>query len=121
MSEGPMTVGSTTIAPDVLLTIARLSTLAIPGVSRLSPIRGGVNRLFRRNPAHQGVRIRVEDNLVDADIFVILNAGHNIRQVSRDIQREVARSIIKMVGMEVGTINVHIEDIDFLGNDLNDS
>lgn len=121
MSDGPLMPGSTTIAPDVLLTIARLSTLSIPGVSRLSPIRGGVNRLFRRNPSHQGVRIRVEENMVDADIFVILNAGHNIRKVSRDIQREVARSIIKMVGMEVGTINVHIEDIDYPEADLTGS
>ena len=39
--------GSTTIAPEVLLTIAQLTTLNVPGVSRLSHIQGvGVNRLF---------------------------------------------------------------------------
>jgi len=40
--------GKTTVSPDVLVTIARLSTLAVPGVSRMAPIPGGVNRLFRR-------------------------------------------------------------------------
>ena len=88
--SGPMPPGATMIAPDVLLTIARLSTLTIPGVSRLSPIRGGVNRLFRRSPSHSGVRIYLKDHTIDADIYVILMAGYNIRQVSRDIQMEVA-------------------------------
>ncbi|MDX1436270.1 MAG: Asp23/Gls24 family envelope stress response protein [Anaerolineales bacterium] len=111
--EAVLPPGSTTIAPDVLLTIARLSTLIIPGVSRLSSIRGGVNRLFRRSPSHSGVRIYLKEDRLDADIYVILKAGHNIRQVSRDIQSEVARSITSIVGMEVGRINIHIEDIDF--------
>jgi uncharacterized alkaline shock family protein YloU len=116
--DGPPANGATTIAPDVLLTIARLSTMIIPGVSGLSPIRGGVNRLFRRNPYHSGVRINVEDNRLDADIFVILKAGYDIRQVSHEIQKEVARSINNIVGMDVGRINIHIEDIDFTEEEL---
>jgi uncharacterized alkaline shock family protein YloU len=114
-SESSPANGATMIAPDVLLTIARLSTLIVPGVSRLSPIRGGVNRLFRRSPSHSGVRIFVNDNRLDADIFVILKSGYNIRQVSREIQKEVTRSINNIVGMDVGSINIHIEDIDFSG------
>lgn len=113
IENGAPPPGSTMIAPDVLLTIARLSTLTIPGVSRLSPIRGGVNRLFRRSPSHSGVRIYLKDHTLDAEIYVILKAGYNIRQVSREIQLEVARSIIKIVGMDVGHINIHIEDIDY--------
>jgi uncharacterized alkaline shock family protein YloU len=116
--DNTLAPGSTTIAPDVLLTIARLSTLITPGVSRLSSIRGGVNRLFRRSPSHSGVRIYLKDNKLDAEIYVILKAGHNIRQVSRDIQSEVTRSITSIVGMEVGYINIHIEDIDFSEDDL---
>ena len=39
--------GKTTIAPDVLLTIAQLTTLQVEGVSRLSRTPAKVNRLFR--------------------------------------------------------------------------
>jgi uncharacterized alkaline shock family protein YloU len=118
MDDSIPALGDTTIASDVLLTIARLSTLVIPGVSRLSPIRGGVNRLFRRDPSHSGVRIYIKDETLDIDIYVILQAGSNLRQVSRDIQREVARSITNMVGMQVSKINIHIEDIDYPDGDL---
>ena len=40
MSETPR--GKTTVSPDVLTTIARLSALSVPGVSRLAPVSGGV-------------------------------------------------------------------------------
>lgn len=107
--------GKTTIALDVLLTIARLTTLSIPGVSRLSSAPGGVNRLFKRSQYCEGVCIEVQEDMVNADIYVILKSDINIREVSRNIQREIARAISEMVGMQVGRINIHVEDIDYPG------
>jgi len=112
MSEPPRPPGKTTIAPNVLLTIARLTTLEVDGVSRMGPVPGSVNRIFQRG-ASEGVRIRIEDDRVYADLFVILKHDTNIREVSRNIQSSVSRAITDMVGMEVGRVNVHIEDIDY--------
>jgi uncharacterized alkaline shock family protein YloU len=113
MAEKVLTSGKTTIAPDVLLTIARLTALSTPGVSRLAVIPGDVNRLFRKT-LQDGVKIIVENNTVYADLYVILDSNVNIREVSRSIQLQVARAISEIVGMEVGRINVHVEDIDYL-------
>jgi len=113
LKDDPNAIGKTTIAPEVLLTIARLTTLDIAGVSRMSPVPGGVNRLFNRGIS-EGVRIDIrEDDTVFADLFVILQNDVNIRDVSREIQHKVARAISEMVGMQVGRVNVHIEDIDY--------
>ena len=106
------TAGKTTIAPEVLLTIARLTTLKVPEVSRMSTIPGGVNRLFKRGIG-EGVRIDIQDDVVTADIYVVVKNNVNIRDVSRNIQNKVSRSISDMVGMQVGKVNVHIEDIDY--------
>ena len=106
------TAGKTTIAPEVLLTIARLTTLKVPEVSRMSTIPGGVNRLFKRGLG-EGVRIDIKDDVVTADIYVVVKNNVDIRDVSRSIQQKVARSISDMVGMQVGKVNVHIEDIDY--------
>ena len=57
------TPGKTTVSPDVLITIARLSALSVPGVSRMAHVSGGVNRLFKRG-VHDGVRIEVKENTV---------------------------------------------------------
>lgn len=116
--DNPPTVetrkGKTTVAPSVLVTIARLATLSVPGLSRMSPISGGVNQLFRRG-INEGVRIEVEGNRVTIDLYVNVLADRNVREVSRSVQTQVARAMEDMVGMEVSQINVHIEGVDFPG------
>ena len=112
MTDYHLITGKTTIAPDVLMTIARLTTLNVEGVSRMSPAPASVNRLFQRG-LEEGCRIEVQDEAVYADLYIILKKDVNIREVSRNIQTQVARAISEMVGMQVGRINIHIEDIDY--------
>ena len=104
--------GKTTVAPDVLVTIARLSALSVPGVSRMANVSGGVNKLFKRG-VHDGVRIEVEENVIFANLYLILKPDVNIREVSREVQQHVARALQEMVGMDIGEIEIHIEDIDY--------
>ena len=78
----------------------------------MAPIAGGVNRLFRKG-ANEGVRIDVEEDTVFADIFLVLKQDVNIREVSRNVQQKIARAIQEMVGMDVGHVDIHIEDIDY--------
>ncbi len=112
MSDERYSAGKTTIAPDVLVSIARLTSLSIEGVSRMAPIPGKLNKLVRKD-INDGVQIFVENNTVYADIYVVLRRDINVREVSHSIQHQVARAIKDMVGMEVGKVNVHVEDIDY--------
>jgi len=107
-----LSTGKTTVAPDVLITIAKMSALSVPGVSRMANVSGGVNRLIKRG-VHDGVRIEVDDNVVVANLYLILDEDVNIREVSRNVQMQVARAIQEMIGMDIGSIDIHIEDIDF--------
>lgn len=108
--------GRTTIAPNVLVTIAKSAALQVDGVSRLTQIPGGVNNIFKRGQ-NDGVRLEIkEDQRVYADIYAVLTDKVNVRNTSKKIQQSVERAISQMVGLEVGTINVYIEDIDFPNN-----
>jgi uncharacterized alkaline shock family protein YloU len=113
MNEIDPSQGKTTIAPEVLLTIAQLTALNVDGVSRLSHVQTGVNQLLKRTQKREGVVIEVADDVVHVDIYVVLNNDVNVRDVSHNIQHEVARAISEMVGMSVGRVNIHIEDIDY--------
>ncbi len=104
--------GKTTIALEVLHTIARLSALRVPGVSRMSAIPPNMQRLFKRRYS-EGVKIELQDDMVFADLYLVVKSDVNIRDVGRNIQREVARAISEMVGMQVGRVNIHVEDIDY--------
>jgi uncharacterized alkaline shock family protein YloU len=104
--------GKTTIAPEVLVSIARLTTLDVAGVSHLTSPAGNIGRFFKQ-PYSDGVKLLVEDEMVFLDLYVVLKRDTNIRDVCHTIQNRVTRAIHEMVGMEVVRVNIHVEDIDY--------
>ena len=113
MAEETRPPGTTTIALEVLASVARLAAVQHDSVSHLSPTIQPANRFRRQSYSHDGVSIQVDGKTVNADLYLVLTSNVNIRQVSREIQKEVARAITEMVGMEVGDVNIHIDDIYF--------
>jgi len=107
-----MTKGKTTIAPEVLNTLARLTTLSVEGVNRLSSTSTRFSRIFKRG-YNEGVEINIRDDSVFIDIYVVLKNDVNILSVSHDIQQSVSRAIQETVGMAIGAINIHIENVDY--------
>lgn len=104
--------GKTTISPEVLHKITRLTTLSVQGVSRMAILQKSVRQLFNHED-HQGAKVVIKDDRVFVDVFVVLMSDMNVREISREIQERVSRAITEMVGLAVGGVNVHIMDIDF--------
>lgn len=112
MDKKTRSYGKTTIAPDVLVSIAQLATLGVEGVSHLTNGPRDVNTLFKKG-LNEGVNITVDDNVVYVDLYVVLKRDVNVLETSHQIQNHVARAISEMVGMEIGRINIHVEDINY--------
>lgn len=105
-------LGTITIAPQVLLTIARLTTLSVPGVAAMSSsLVGNVGRLLGRRSLSEGIHVQVEDDVVYLDLHILVEPDVNLLELGRQIQQATARSINDMLGMQVGEVNVHIEDV----------
>jgi len=106
-------IGKIVIAPEVLITIAKLSTLSVQGVARMAPIPGGMDRYFKRGAA-DGVRIEMlGDHSLSADLYIVIRGDANVRLVSEQVQAEVVRAMLEMVSMDAQTVNVHIEEIEY--------
>jgi uncharacterized alkaline shock family protein YloU len=116
MSDYQRPPGKTTVSPQVLITIARMAALSVPGVSAMAPVTGGVDRFFRRG-LNEGIRITITEGVVTGDIYVIVKDDVNIREVGRTVQEQVARAIQETVGMEVVQLDVHIENIEYEGTE----
>lgn len=106
--------GKVIIAPEVLITIAKLATLSVAGVSRMAAVPGGMDRYFKRGYA-DGVRISVTNHTISADLHIVVQGDANLHNVSQSVRAEVTRAMGEMVGMEVKTVNVHVEDVAFNG------
>jgi uncharacterized alkaline shock family protein YloU len=103
--------GKIFVAPGVLITVAKLAALSVPGVLRMSPVPGGVNRLFRLGVS-RGVRLETAGESVSTELFLVVQSGVDVRDVARKVQLEVSRAITEIIGLKAGEIIVHIEDID---------
>lgn len=101
----------TTVAPEVLVTVARLSASGTNGVARLvnPPPAAG---LFRRGIG-EGVIVKADDGEVEVDVYLIARGGFNVLKVSREVQSRVARAMEEMVGLSVIKVDVHIENVEY--------
>jgi len=112
MEDYPETQGKTTIDPGVIINIAKLAALSVDGVSKMAPGPHSVESLFKKSYSG-GVNIEVENNTVYADLYLVLKNNVNLFNISRDVQNKVSRAITEMIGMDIGRVNIHIEDIDY--------
>ncbi len=104
-------LGTVTVAPEVLLSLVRLTALATPGVARLYPgTPAGVHRLFSGKVA-EGIKIEIEDYTVTIDLYIVAEPDAHMLTLGRTLQREINRAIQEVVGMPVKEINIHIEDV----------
>jgi len=78
-------VGSTTVSPDVLHKIARLTTLSVQGVSRMANVHCTLDKIFGKEDC-QGTKVVIKDGKVFVDIYVVLMSNMNVREISREIR-----------------------------------
>jgi uncharacterized alkaline shock family protein YloU len=78
----------------------------------MSPGPHSIESVFKSNYSG-GVNINVENNTVDVDLYLVMKNDTDLYKTSEKVQNKVSRAITEMVGMEIGRVNIHIEDIDY--------
>lgn len=107
--------GTVTIAPGVLTTIVRMTTLAHPGVLRLAPrMPPSLPRLRGKGAQAEGLRVEVsEDDAVTVDVHVIADPSASLTDLGKVLQTQIARALEHIAGMQVRSVNVFIDEIEF--------
>ena len=100
-----------TIAPSVLITIVQHAATQITGVARMGAIPVNIGRLFQGTPLGSGVVLKIDENRVSIDVYLVVLPDVNIKTVSAQVQQAIKRSVEELVGMEVVAVNVHVEDV----------
>jgi uncharacterized alkaline shock family protein YloU len=103
--------GVVRVAPQVLLTIVTNAAREVPGVVNLARSQGSWPRWPGHEAPHQGVSLAVKENVVSADIYLVVASGAEIVSVGAAVQEEVAAALEHIVGMQVHEVNVYIQDV----------
>lgn len=106
--------GAITISNDVLADIAGFAALESYGVVGMaSPtLRDGVAQLLSRDKLRKGVQISNDDDQhVRVDLYVVVEYGTNIAEVSRNLSDRVRYALTRFADVKVTDIDVHVQDI----------
>jgi uncharacterized alkaline shock family protein YloU len=108
-------LGVTRVANEVVAWIAVLTALQVEGVHAMYQATGqSLERILRRSAAHRGARVELrDDSTLDIDLWVVVLSGHSVPKVGAEVQRRVADAVERMLGLDVGTINVHVSEVVF--------
>ena len=104
-------MGKVTIAPNVLTTIVRLTALDRPGVHRLIPAPPKVQPLLTGGATAEGIFVELTEPGVAVELHVVASADVNMLKLGEDLQASITRAIEEMVGMQVASVDVHIDDV----------
>jgi uncharacterized alkaline shock family protein YloU len=107
--------GKITVAPEVLLEIIELAALYTDGVVRLASTPARVDRLFKKVISGNGIDLEIDQDSVTIDLYLIVKEV-DILALSHKVQKEVIRSMDRIVGLNVNAVNVHIEDVEYPDN-----
>ena len=104
--------GIVKIADDVVAVIAELAAKEVKGVVSMS---GGIadsitEMLGKKNPS-KGVKVEVGEKEAAIDLYVIVEFGVRIPDVSWKIQENVKKAVETMTGLHVVEVNIHIQGV----------
>lgn len=106
-------MGTIFIAEDVLLKVVGYAALECYGIVAMSSKRakdGFVEWLGRENLS-KGVQLRMVDNQLDVDLFIVVEYGISVAEVCKTIVEVVRYKLESMTGVQVRSVNISVEGI----------
>ena len=108
-------IGNVKISVDVVSTIAGVATSEIEGVAGMAgTFAGGIAEMLgaKKNPS-KGVKVDMNEKNVTIDLYIVVDYGVRIPELSWEIQENVKNNVETMTGLEVLKVNIHIEGVSF--------
>ncbi len=114
--------GTVRIAPAVLLEMIEMTVLRVEGVAGCEPWRRADRRgdgphderlAERADRTYEagGVRVRLLDDHIEAEVSVSLGPGAAITPVSQALRRDIGVAVNQMLGLSVTSVNVFVAGI----------
>ncbi len=111
--------GTVYFVSDVLATIAGLAVTEVEGVANTVGGSGSFVDMFARKAQSnsknltRGIKVDVAGNDVTVNVTIIVEYGFPVPEVASDIQENVKKAIETMTGMNVKSVDVHVQGVSF--------
>jgi uncharacterized alkaline shock family protein YloU len=104
--------GEVKISDEVILVIASNSAASVEGVHSMSGgIAGDIAVALGKKSLSKGVKLERDENKLKLELFIVVEYGVRIPNISWEVQEVVKREIEDMTGLDVREVNIHIQGI----------
>lgn len=106
-------IGTVYISEDVLLKVIGFAALECYGIVAMSSKRAkdGLVEWLGRENLSKGVQVRMVDNQLDVDLFIVVEYGISVAEVCKRIVEVVRYKLESMTGVKVRSVNISVEGI----------
>ncbi len=106
-------VGTIYISEDVMLKVIGFAALECYGIVAMSSKRAkdGIVEWLGRENLSKGVQIKSVDDMVDVDLFIVVEYGISVTAVCTSIKEVVKYKLESMTGIKVRNVNITVEGI----------
>jgi|SRR5690242_15363925 uncharacterized alkaline shock family protein YloU len=106
-------LGKVEVSPGAIATIAAKALENCYGVVGLAArrLRNGRAEMLRPEQSREGIQIRLEDDKIIIDLYVILEHGTRISVVAHEIMNTVKFQVESNLGMPVEQVNVNVQGL----------
>ena len=107
--------GKVEISRAAIATIVHQAVMESYGVVEMAPagLRGSLAKALRQDDPRRGISVEVNDEQVDVTLYVILEYGVRISEVTTNMQSAVKFAIENALSMKVGAVNVYVQGLHF--------
>jgi uncharacterized alkaline shock family protein YloU len=108
-------LGSVRVANEVIASIAALAACEVEGVESMDETSARhFGDWVRRQSAHRGVRVHIEsDRSIHLEVFITVESEAKLAEVAGAVQTNVVEATERMLGLEVGEVNVFVSSVAF--------
>ncbi len=112
MTDEPR-MGRTEVSPSAVAGLAASAVLECYGVVGMArrTLINGLDEILKREHYRRGVEVKVEDQRIVIDLYVVLEYGVRISEVAHNIMENVKFRVEKALGLPIEAINVHVQGL----------
>lgn len=106
-------IGTISITEDVMLKVVGYAALECYGIVAMSSKRAkdGLVEWLGRENLSKGVQLKLVDDMLDVDLFIIVEYGISIAEVCKTIVETVRYKLESMTGVKVRRVNISVEGV----------
>ncbi|TLM67185.1 MAG: Asp23/Gls24 family envelope stress response protein [Actinobacteria bacterium] len=105
--------GELQISNDVLADLAGYAALEVYGVVGMTTpsLKNGVAQILSKDKLRRGIQVASEGGIATVDLYVVVEHGTNITEVSHNLKARVRYVLESIAGVEVADVPVHVQGI----------